>query len=678
MDGGWWGKTEVYNRQHRSDWTSSQYELLQTSCTSRCEQSPSSLGLPRQVNPETNSCHLHWIQNECIFADDAGDYGGGLRAAHRMQGQGTPGPCQQDIRGVGKQGCLGRMGLHLQHHRGESQKQDLAVQQANVTKILWAETIKFPWQTFQDADVKRSFKFYSLLGMAALPEEKYKKYTKIVADMEAIYSKAKVCDYKNKENCDLSLEPELTELLQTSRDPEELKHIWTEFRSSTGKQCKDLYKEYVVLANEAARLNNVSDCAEYWKIDFDTPTFEADIEALWKQVEPLYKELHAYVRMKLNAKYGDDVVKSDGPIPAHLLGNMWAQAWSNIYDLLVPYPEKESLDVTEEMVKQKYTPLKMFKLAESFFTSINLSAMPDSFWEKSIIEKPEGVELVCHASAWDFYDSKDFRIKMCTRITMEDLFTVHHEMGHVQYFIQYKNQPHVYKEGANSGFHEAIGDVISLSVQTTKHLKEIGLLESDVVDKEQVINYLLFTALDKLAFLPFGFLVDQYRWKIFKGDISPENYNCEWWKLREKYQGLEPPADRNEEDFDAGAKYHVVASVPYIRYFVSFVIQFQFHRALCEKANQFDSSNPSLHPLHQCDIYKSHEAGNLLGKMLQMGSSKPWPEAMEVVTGQRKMDASALMQYFKPLYDWLKEENKRNGVFVGWKPTTKKCTKKPE
>uniref|UniRef100_A0A224XGM1 Angiotensin-converting enzyme n=1 Tax=Panstrongylus lignarius TaxID=156445 RepID=A0A224XGM1_9HEMI len=552
-------------------------------------------------------------------------------------------------------------------------KLDIALEHAKVTKTLWAETIKYPWQTFKDPNLKRSFKKYSLLGMEALPEQKYKKLTEIVAGMESIFSKAKVCDFKNKEKCDLSLEPELTEKLQTSRDPEELKYIWTEFRTNTGSKCKELYKEYVELANEGAKLNNVSDYAEYWKINFESPTFERDIEELWKQIEPLYQELHAYVRMKLNKKYGEEVVRQDGPIPAHLLGNMWGQTWSNIYDLLVPYPGKKTVDVTEEMVKQNYTAIQMFKLSESFFTSINLSPMPKSFWEKSIIEKPEGVELVCHASAWDFYDSKDFRIKMCTRINMEDLFTVHHEMGHVQYFIQYKDQPHVYKEGANSGFHEAIGDVISLSVQSTKHLKEIGLLDSDKEDKEQVINFLLFTALDKLAFLPFGFLVDQYRWKIFKGDIISENYNCEWWKLREKYQGLEPPVDRSEEDFDAGAKYHVIADVPYIRYFVSFIIQFQFHRALCEEAKQFDSNNPTLQPLHQCDIYKSHEAGKLLGKVLQMGSSKPWPDAMEVITGQRKMDASALVQYFSPLYDWLKEQNQKNGAFIGWKQTTKRC-----
>nr|ATU82846.1 secreted Angiotensin-converting enzyme-like protein [Pristhesancus plagipennis] len=554
-----------------------------------------------------------------------------------------------------------------------NKKLDLSTEAAKVSIELWTETIKFPWQTFQDADLKRMFKKYALLGMEALPEDKYKQYNQIVADMESIYSKAKICDFNNKNKCDLDLEPELTEIMISSRNPDELKHIWVEFRQNTGKKCKELFKQYVELVNEGARLNNVTDNAEFWKIDFETPTLEADVEKLWNQVEPLYKELHAYVRMKLNEKYGDEVIKKDGPLPAHLLGNMWAQLWSNIYDLVAPYPNKKAIDVSEEMVKQNYTALKMFKLSESFFTSLDLEPMPPIFWEKSIIEKPEGVELVCHASAWDFYDSKDFRIKMCTRINMDDLFTVHHEMGHVEYFLQYKDQPNIYKEGANSGFHEAIGDVIALSVQSSKHLKEIGLLESSEEDKEQVINFLMFTALDKIAFLPFGYLIDQYRWKIFKGDIKPENYNCEWWKLREKYQGLEPPVDRSEDDFDAGAKYHVVADVPYIRYFVSFIIQFQFHRALCEKAGEFDPNNPTLKPLHQCDIYKSKEAGSVLGKMLKMGSSKPWQDAMEVMTGQRDMDASALVQYFSPLYEWLKEQNKKNKAIVGWKATTKSC-----
>ncbi|XP_021941995.1 angiotensin-converting enzyme-like [Zootermopsis nevadensis] len=445
--------------------------------------------------------------------------------------------------------------------------------------------------------------------------------------MSSIYSKAKICDYKNPNKCDLSLEPDFT------------------------------------------------DTAEYWLKDYESPDFRDQVSRLWDQVQPLYLQIHAYVRRKLRETYGEKLVTRRGPIPAHLLGNIWSQTWNNIMDISAPYPEKEAIDVTPQMKKQGYTPLKMFKLAEEFFISLNLSAMPETFWERSILEKPDDRELICHASAWDFYDGKDFRIKQCTRIDLDDLFTAHHEMGHVQYFIQYKDQPLAYKEGANPGFHEAVGDVMSLSVSTPKHLREIGLLEGDEStgkDYEATINYLFLQGLQKIVFLPYAYQTDLWRWDVFKGEITSDDYNCKWWKLREKFQGIEPPVDRTEEDFDPGSKYHVIASVPYIRYFVSYVIQFQFHRALCEKAGQFDPKDPKL-PLHECDIYRSTEAGNLLGKMLQLGSSKPWPDAMEVLTGQREMDASGLLDYFRPLADWLEKDNKQTGEYIGWEPTEKRC-----
>nr|CAD7567616.1 unnamed protein product [Timema californicum] len=389
-------------------------------------------------------------------------------------------------------------------------------------------------------------------------------------------------------------------------------------------------------------------------------------------------------------------------------GNMWSQKWGNVLDLSVPYPNASAVDVTPRMKEQGYTPLRMFKLAEEFFISLNLSAMPASFWDNSILEKPKDRDLVCHASAWDFYDGKDFRIKQCTRVDMDDLLTAHHEMGHVQYFIQYKDQPSVikqctrvdmndlltahhemghiqyyiqykhqpkvYKRGANPGFHEAVGDVMSLSVSTPKHLRKVGLLDaSSVDDYEATINYLYLQGLQKVAFLPSALLMDLWRWDVFKGHTTSDRYNCDWWKLREKYQGVEPPTHRTEDNFDPGAKYHIIASVPYIRYFVSYVIQFQFHRSLCEKAGQFDPEDPESKPLHECDIYQSTEAGNLLGRMLQMGSSRPWPDAMEVVTGQREMDASGLLDYFSPLYKWLQDENNRTEEYIGWEPSNKVC-----
>ncbi|XP_014260341.1 angiotensin-converting enzyme-like [Cimex lectularius] len=553
---------------------------------------------------------------------------------------------------------------------------DTALETSIKVKKYWEETIKFPWQTFKDADLRRQFKQLSLLGTAALSDEKKKELNKLISDMGETYSKAKVCDYKDRTKCDLSLEPELLHVMATSRDPEELKYYWTEWREVSGKQYKDKYQKMVTLLNEAAVLNNFTDAAEYWKLDFESETFDKDLEDLLKQLDPLYKQLHAYVRRKLYLKYGEEVVSKKGPIPVHLLGNMWAQDWSNVFDILDPFPSSEEKKQTEdpvtlEMRKQNYTALKMFKLAEQFFTSLNLSAMPETFWEKSIIEKPKGVELTCHASAWDFYDGKDFRIKQCTTVDKHQFLVVHHEMGHIQYFLQYKDQPYVYREGANSGFHEAIGDIMSLSVGTEKHLAKLGLLKLEEESKESMVKSLMTVALAKFAFLPFGYLIDQYRWDIFKGKVKPENYNCAWWDMRVKYQGVEPPVQRNEEQFDAGAKYHVASNVPYVRYFVSHVLQFQFQESLCKAAGEFDLKDAAKQYLHQCDIYKSTAAGNLLGKMLRLGSSKPWPEALELVTGTKKMDASSVLNYFKPLYDWLVEENKKTDEYVGWQTPEK-------
>ncbi|XP_025834025.1 angiotensin-converting enzyme [Agrilus planipennis] len=551
----------------------------------------------------------------------------------------------------------------------------VSAEAAKQIKEDWQEIIKYNWRVFDDGDLKRKFEKYSILGVSALPEEKYSKREKIISDMEAVYAKAKICDYKDQERCDLALEPEITRVFETSRDPEELKHAWVEWRKKT-RIVRDLYKEYVDLSNEAARLNNFTDYTEMWLDDFESSDFRQQVQKLWEQLKPLYLQIHAYVRFQLRKKYGD-IVSEKGPIPAHLLGNMWAQVWEHVEGFSQPFPGKVKLEATPEMVKQNYTPFKMFKLAEEFFVSLNLSAMPPLFWERSILEKPnDGRELVCHASAWDFYDGKDFRIKQCTQVNEGDLYTAHHEMGHIQYYLQYKHQPVIFRKGANSGFHEAVGDVMSLSVSTTKHLKKIGLLDSDFTEDPEVsINNLYKVGLDKIAFLPFGYLMDLWRWDVFSGKITPDEYNCKWWELREKYQGVEPPTNRSEEDFDPAAKYHIVANVPYIRYFVSFIIQFQFHRALCEKADQYDPNDPTK-KLHECDIYQSAAAGNALANMLQMGSSKPWPEAMKELTGQPNMDAGALLEYFDPLLKWLKAENKKNGAFIGWESSNKKCSSK--
>lgn len=399
---------------------------------------------------------------------------------------------------------------------------------AEYVRGMYQEVSKFPWKNINNFDINRKFTKLASPGSAALSNEQYMEYQKIITGMENLYSTAKVCDYNEFDNCNLNLEPEITEIMMTSREPERLKHLWKAWRDASGKKMKNDYIKYVELSNEIARLNNYTDMAAYWMKEYETDDFPDQIELLWQQIKPLYLQIHAYVRRQLFKKYGDNVLSKDGPIPAHLFGNMWAQTWNNIADFTTPYPGKNLPDVTEEMIKQGYDEIKIFKIAEDFFTSLNLTAMPDTFWNNSILKKPDNVELVCHASAWDFYDSNDFRIKQCTRINMEDLLTAHHEMGHIQYFLQYKNQPVMYKEGANPGFHEAVGDTISLSASTPEHLKEIGLLNDTSSDKEAFINHLYSKGLDKIVFLPFAYMMDKWRWNVFQGKTKPDQYNDDW------------------------------------------------------------------------------------------------------------------------------------------------------
>ncbi|KAM4622364.1 angiotensin-converting enzyme [Discoglossus pictus] len=514
---------------------------------------------------------------------------------------------------------------------------------------------RFDYSDFQSTDTQRILKKLSEIDKAALSEAEQKEYNQIVSDMETTYSVAKVCD---SSKC-YPLDPDLTEIMAKSRDYDELLFAWKGWRDSSGKKMRDKFIKYVGLSNKAAQLNGYSDNGAYWRSWYETPTLEKDVENLYDQLQPLYLNLHTYVRRALYKKYGEKNINLRGPIPAHLLGNMWAQSWSNIFELVTPYPNAAQVDATPAMIAKKWDAKKMFEESDSFFTSLGLIPMPQEFWDKSMIEKPKGREVVCHASAWDFYNRKDFRIKQCTVVNMDDLITVHHEMGHIQYFLQYKDQPVTFREGANPGFHEAIGDVLALSVATPKHLHSIGLLDSVQDNTESDINYLMSVALDKIAFLPFGYLMDQWRWKVFDGRTPSSEYNQEWWNLRLKYQGVCPPVPRSESDFDPGAKFHIPASVPYIRYFVSFVIQFQFHEALCKAANQ-------VGPLHKCDIYQSKEAGKLLGDAMKLGNSKPWPDAMELITGQRNMSAHALLKYFEPLTNWLIEQNQKNGDIAGW------------
>ncbi|XP_058820825.1 angiotensin-converting enzyme-like [Topomyia yanbarensis] len=554
-------------------------------------------------------------------------------------------------------------------------RNEVQTRNANYFKEIARELRKFDYSSFKDEVLKRKIEKMTQLGYAALPEEKFTQLLDSISGMSENYATVKVCDYKIREKCDLSLEPELTEILATSRDPEELKYYWVQWYDKAGTPTRKDFDSYVALNGEAARLNNFTSGAEAWLDAYEDETFEAQVDAAIEEIRPLYEQIHAYVRHQLRERYGDAVVPEKGPIPMHLLGNMWAQTWDNVADITTPFPKSRQLDVTDEMVTQGYDSLKMFHMGDEFFVSLNMTKLPQTFWEKSILEKPtDGRELVCHASAWDFYKTDDVRIKQCTRVTMEDFFTVHHELGHIQYFLQYQHQPSVFREGANPGFHEAVGDVLSLSVSTPKHLERIGLLKDFVLDDDAKVNQFYRAGLGKLVFLPFAYTIDKYRWGIFRGEIKPDEYNCKFWEMRTKFSGIEPPVVRSEQDFDAPAKYHVSADVEYLRYLVSYIVQFQFHRSACELAGEYVKGDPEK-TVNNCDIYQSVNAGNTIKEMLAMGSSKPWPDAMEVLTGQRKMSADALLEYFQPLYDWLVVENKRLGAYVGWE-LSDKCKSK--
>ncbi|KAL4710785.1 hypothetical protein ACJJTC_009334 [Scirpophaga incertulas] len=545
----------------------------------------------------------------------------------------------------------------------------VSLEVAEEEKEYWKETMSYLWHEFEDQDLKRMFQKYSQLGTSALPEDLNQRLIQAVNNMQTNYAKATICDFHNRRKCDLHVEPEVTEVFAKSDDPEELKYTWVEWHKAAGAPSRHDFTEYVQMSNEAAKLNGYDTMAEYWLSEYEM-TNEDQFATLWSQLKPLYQQFHAYVRGKLRQKYGNEIVSEKGPIPAHLLGNIWAQSWGNIEHFSKPYPDKPEVDITVALIAQNYTALKMFQTADDFFKSINLTGVPDLFWERSIIEKPnDGREMVCHASAWDFSDGKDFRIRQCTTITGEFFKTTHHEMGHIQYYLQYKDQPVIYRGGANAGFHEAVGDVIALSVSSPKHLRVMGLLEDTSEDEQSTINQLYKMGLDKIVFLPFAYMLDLFRYSVFRGITSPRDYNCHFWQLRESLQGVEPPAPRSEDNFDPAAKYHVSADVEYMRYYVSYIVQFQFHRALCQLADQFSPGDTNK-LLYNCDIYKSEKAGNALGDMLQLGSSKPWPDAMQVLTGSRVMDASGLLEYFQPLHDWLKAENERTGEFVGWEPST--------
>jgi peptidyl-dipeptidase A len=541
---------------------------------------------------------------------------------------------------------------------------DTEILSAQADQVVKATTADFAAQANQyehlklPEDVAR--KIYLLKHSVDIPAPRnpaeQAELSQIVASLKSDYGQGKWCPDGAQGKC-LTLN-DMENIMASSRDPKELERVWVGWHS-IAPPMRAKYSRMVVLANEGARELGFANVGEMWRAGYDMPpdAFSADLDRLWQEVRPLYISLYTYVRSSLVKKYGTSVVREDAPIPADLLGNMWAQDWSNIYPIVAPPDADPGYDLSEILKAKNIGPVDMVYYGERFFMSLGFAALPPTFWNRSMFTKPRDREVVCHASAWDLDYVDDLRIKMCIEQKAEDFSTIHHELGHNFYQRAYNKQPPLFRDSANDGFHEAIGDTIALSV-TPEYLKQIGLLEN-VPPASSDMGLLMRKALEKVAFLPFGLMIDKWRWAVFSAKIAPSDYNKAWWDLRLEYQGIVPPVARSDADFDPGAKYHIPANTPYARYFMAAILQFQFHRALCKTAGYTG-------PLNRCSIYNNKEAGAKLAKMLEMGKSRPWPDALEALTGQRQMDASAMLEYFAPLKAWLDEQNKKNGAKEGW------------
>ncbi|XP_062907356.1 angiotensin-converting enzyme 2 isoform X1 [Mobula hypostoma] len=522
----------------------------------------------------------------------------------------------------------------------------------------------------KDAAIKQQLEMLRDKGSGILSTDDYNLLNNILNNMSTIYGTGTVCYPDQHSNC-LELDPELTNLMAQSRNYNERLWAWEGWRVNVGKKLRPLYEQYVVLKNKAAKLNGYEDYGDYWRHNYETTgtgkfaytsnELMTDVERLLKEIMPLYKELHAYVRAKLRDTFGPQRISPTGCLPAHLLGDMWGRFWGNLYNWSIPFPEQKDIDVTSAMVNKNWDPTRMFREADEFFQSLGLKAMNSNFWNHSMIEKPtDGRKVICHPTAWDMGNGKDFRIKMCTKVNMEDFLTVHHEMGHIQYDMEYANQPYLFRNGANEGFHEAVGEIMSLSAATPKHLKSLGLLSDSFIENKEIdINFLLRQALTIVGTLPFTFMMEQWRWKIFRGEIPKDQWMKKFWEMKREIVGVVEPLPHDETYCDPAALFHIANDYSFIRYFTRTIYQFQFHEALCETANQVGE-------LYKCDITNATKAGTKLSNMLKLGSSKPWTEALWQVTGQTRMNATPLLNYFKPLYTWLKKDNQNSARVVGW------------
>ncbi|KAI4460682.1 angiotensin-converting enzyme [Holotrichia oblita] len=561
------------------------------------------------------------------------------------------------------------------------------LESAKLDKMYWEKYFRnLNPSNFKDINLRRQIVKLSRLGNSALDDDELAKLTNITNKMTEIYSTAKVCppDFPecNLDEEGLPLEPDLINIMAKPGLFEDHQYIWKEWHQASGANMKELFRQYVELSNKAARANGFHDKGAMWRSEYECENFEEDMKNLWMQVRPLYNELHKYVLNSLMKKFDEEIMTNETLIPAHVLGNMWAQSWLNIAPLVMPFPNETKLDATELFREHNWTVLKMFETADDFYQSLGLESNEMSYNVSggALIVKPEDRNVVCHASAWDFCDRKDFRIKMCTELNFESFVVIHHEMGHIQYYQLYKYQPYAYRTGANPGFHEAIGDTIALSVSTPSHLYSIGLLNDLRTTEKASINSLMNMALERIAFLPFGYLVDRWRWDVFRGDVSYAGWNRHWWHyrslhntnsksrsipFRETIQKIKAPVERNDEyDFDPGAKFHVASDSQYISYFFAHILEFQLHRALCIAAGEYNPKKPKKKPLHMCDIYKSKAAGKRLRRGLLLGASVHWKKVLQKITGETTLSARAILEYFQPLFAYLIQENQKTDQVV--------------
>jgi peptidyl-dipeptidase A len=506
-----------------------------------------------------------------------------------------------------------------------------------------------PAETRRKVDLLR----LSLVLPAPQTEGAAAQLSEITTRLSSTYSTGRI-DYQGRE---VTLD-ELETLMGTERNPARLEEMWTKWHATAAPMRED-YARMVEIANQGARDLGFDNVGQMWLSNYDMPAadMEAEVERLWGQLQPFYEQLHCYVRAGLNRQLGNSVVPLDQPIRADLLGNMWAQDWTTLMPIVRPRGGAQIYDTTQLLTRAGYDAVRMTETAERFYTSLGMAELPDTFWERSLLTRPRDRDVVCHASAWDLDSREDIRVKQCIQINAEHFQTIHHELGHNFYQRAYMNQPYLYQNGAHDGFHEAIGDFIALNI-TPQYLVDIGLLRRNQIPPASAdTSLLLEQALGKISFLPFALVMDQWRWQVFDGRITPENYNAAWWELRERYQGIRPPNARDETMFDPGAKYHIANNVPYLRYFLSYILQFQFYEAACQQAGWEG-------PLHRCTVYGNQEVGARFNAMLEMGASQPWPDALEAFTGTRQMDGGAMVRYFQPLMTYMQEQNR--GRECGW------------